>query len=686
MGHDQRLGGDIPPGKQHRPARRSLDVIRVRHPRRFDDDHHGVSVGEAGVEDGVGTFDVGAAGVVEQAEQLFEALAGRRCDHPGERAGHVAAGCGGQRMLEEAALHLGEVLFDGAEATVRRNDELVDSLGQLFDSLGQLVDSLGQLLHLAGELPYHVGEGRKLVAQQDGPKLGTQRRIAFQLADDLRRVHDSIVDPGWDDHPGFAARAAGSGRPSVGAMGTVEGRRGAAHRRGHPLGTRAATTWTAEGRELRAGTAEVGNAVQVVAGRVLAGDGAGDPAARLAVTKRNATALLVVAAAVYVASTVWLGPSVLRGFLRAASEAAMVGGLADWFAVTALFRRPLGLPIPHTALVPRKKDELAAKLGDFVTGYFLTPAALDQQVVDSRLVDRVGRWLAEPSHAEQLSDAVSSALSAALGSFDTVGVEDAVADLLRRQRGPRSFAPALGRLLGRAVAGGAERPLVDLLTVRAREHLASHRAALHPVVKRFIVQRNWLTALLTTDRLVSRLLRDAEVELARIEREADHPVRVALEDLLARVAQDLREDPDAAARVDALVDRLLDDPQAAAAVRSMVGDALDAVRASLADPASPLAARLADAVAHLGKRAFSEPRFHDEIEGALRRVVGWAVGRYGGEVTTLIRHQVEAWPAQAASRRIELAVGRDLQYIRVNGTVVGALAGLAIHAVGLLLP
>jgi len=401
--------------------------------------------------------------------------------------------------------------------------------------------------------------------------------------------------------------------------------------------------------------------------------------------KLTAIGFLAAAATVFVVSSVTLGPSAVRGYLLAGSEAAMVGGLADWFAVTALFRRPLGLPIPHTALVPRKKDELATKLGEFVTGYFLTPEVLEAQVVESRVVERVGEWLADPDHAAQLSGGVASALAAALGSVDAAGMEEPLLDLARRHRGPRSWAPALGRILARAVDGGAQRPLVDLLAARCREYLAAHEAALHPVVKRFVEDRNWLTALMTTDRLVSRMLRDAQAELARIETQPDHPARVAVEDLLRRLAFDLRHDPDAVARVDGLFAKLLDDPQASVLVRRALGDALDGLRRSLEDPAGPLVGRVAAAIAGQGRRAATDTRFHDELEGGLRRVVAWAVGRYGGEVTVLIRRQVEAWPAEAASRRIELAVGRDLQYIRLNGTVVGALAGLAIHAVGVAL-
>lgn len=407
---------------------------------------------------------------------------------------------------------------------------------------------------------------------------------------------------------------------------------------------------------------------------------------RLRRMKATAALFLAVAAVVFVVSTVWLPASAVRGYIQAGSEAAMVGGLADWFAVTALFRRPLGLPVPHTALVPRKKDELATKLGEFVTGYFLTPEVLEAQVAESGLVGRAGAWLADPDRAAHLAVDLASAVAAALGAADTTVVEDAVLELLRRDQARRSYAPVLGGLLGRAVAGGAQRPLVDLVAERAREYLAAHQKDLHPMVKRFIEERHWVAWIVTTDRLVDRLFRDALIELQRIQEDPAHPVRVALEDLLLRLASDLRYDPDTIGRVDRLFAALLDDPHAQRVIREAVGDAVESARQSLGDPGGPLTARIASLIAHLGSRATNDPAFHDDLERWLRGAVGWVVGRYGGEVTALIRRQVEAWPAEAASRRIELAVGRDLQYIRLNGTVVGALAGLIIHAVGVVLP
>ncbi len=417
----------------------------------------------------------------------------------------------------------------------------------------------------------------------------------------------------------------------------------------------------------------------------LRGDqGAG--AGRLRRMKLGATALLVGAAAIYVATLTvpgWHGS--LRGFVQAGAEAAMVGGLADWFAVTALFRHPLGVPIPHTALIPRKKDELATKLGEFVTGYFLTPEALQDQVIESRLVTRVGTWLAEPDHALAVARDLAALATGALEGVESDSIAEYAVDVLKRDQAKRSYAPVLGRLLARAVEGGAQRPFVDVVAARAREYLEANQDALRPTVKRFIEERHWVAWIVTTDRVVNRLLRDTIHELDDIEHRPDHPFRVALEGVLRSVAEDLQSDRRMIFRVDRLVGRLLDDVKTRAIVGDVIGGVIESVRESLVDPSGDPTARIATLITTLGDRIAGDTAVHRQLEGGLVDLIGHAVRQYGQALTQLIRRQVGGWPAADASRRIELAVGRDLQFIRINGTAVGALAGLAIHALSLLI-
>ena len=402
--------------------------------------------------------------------------------------------------------------------------------------------------------------------------------------------------------------------------------------------------------------------------------------------KAVATAALAIAAAAYVAGvTVDGGRGALLAFVRAGAEAGLVGGLADWFAVTALFRRPLGLPVPHTALVPRKKDELATKLGEFVTGWFLTPEALAAQIAEAGVVRRVGEWLADPAHARALAGELAMAADAALARTDGGELADVVLDVARKHRASERTAPLVGRLLAAAVDGEAQRPLLDVLAGRASQHIATHVDSLRPTVRRFIEDRNWVTWLVTTDRFVTRLLNDAAAELDDIARRPEHPVRVAIEGVLRDVAADLQHEWAASDGVEEVVGRLLADDRVRAVVRDAAEGLVASLRASLRE-GGVVVERGASLLAGLGADLAAGGRLHDDAERWAADVVGHVVGRYGGELTALIRRQVAAWPAAAASRRIELAVGRDLQFIRVNGTVVGALAGVVIHAVSLALP
>jgi uncharacterized membrane-anchored protein YjiN (DUF445 family) len=388
--------------------------------------------------------------------------------------------------------------------------------------------------------------------------------------------------------------------------------------------------------------------------------------------KLTATAFLVLAAAVY-ALAVWRD----LAWVRAGAEAAMVGGLADWFAVTALFKRPLGLPIPHTALVPRKKDELATKLGEFVTGHFLTREVVVEQLRSADVLSRVGELMVE--HQDRLAQELAFNAGVLLESLDDELLLAGALELLRRDQARRSYAPVLGRVLDRAIAGGTQRPLVDVLVSRSRSYLRRHREELLPQARAFVDDRGWLASLLVSDKRIRGVLDGLADTLEEIERNPRHPVRGWLEGLLRSVAHELQHDAHTAAKLDVVVLQLIEDPQAQAVLHDVITDALASVRESLAEGA--LQQRVAGLVAAVGSRTLHDPAFRERLQRLLDGVVGHLVDNYGDELTTLIQVQVAKWDAASASQRIEQAVGRDLQFIRINGTVVGALAGLAIHAV-----
>ena len=398
--------------------------------------------------------------------------------------------------------------------------------------------------------------------------------------------------------------------------------------------------------------------------------------------KRTATGLLAVTAAVFVVASV-LPDSPWIGFLRAAAEAGTVGGLADWFAVTALFRHPLGLPIPHTALVPRQKDALATKLGEFVTANFLTADAVAAQIVESRVVHRAATQLATPGTALTVSRELAAAVVAGLDSLDEGRVTAYVLELLRRDLARRSYAPVLGAFLARAVDGGVQRPLVDIAISRSRAYVEQHADELAPHVKR-LLEVHWASVLIDTGKLSRRLLDTAAQILREAEHDPSHALRTGLDGLLAQFAADLQYSPRTTRDVDRRLRALVEDPQLQALVHDVLADVRASVRHSLSAFDGDLAARLADLVQESARRVTADAGLERRLEARLVGAARYAVEHFGGAAIVLVQRTVAGWEARDASARIEASVGRDLQFIRINGTVVGALAGIALHIVTLL--
>jgi uncharacterized membrane-anchored protein YjiN (DUF445 family) len=412
---------------------------------------------------------------------------------------------------------------------------------------------------------------------------------------------------------------------------------------------------------------------------------AGQDLSRLRRMKLIATGFLLAAAAIYAATFVPSdGGEGLLGFVRAGAEAAMVGALADWFAVTALFRRPLHLPIPHTAIIPAKKDEIAAKLGAFVTTNFLTPELLTRHLDEAHVVAKIGARLREPLYADRLGAEISHAVSIGLAEVNADAIVRLGVELARRDLARRSYAPVLGQLLDRLVEGDVQRPLVELIATRAHGYIRENRATLHPLFREYLDGRHWLASLVISDKRMDKLIDATLRELDEVVRDPRHPLRRTIDGLLGSLAVNLQTDGVVAARVDLIARQMLDDDRYQEPLRVFVDGALHSFRSLLDDEEGAFAAYVSRFIQDIGRRIETDAAFESRLEGWLLRIVLHAVRDYGDELTVLIRRTVAGWDPTSASRRIEVAVGRDLQFIRINGTVVGALAGLAIHTLTVL--
>jgi uncharacterized membrane-anchored protein YjiN (DUF445 family) len=405
---------------------------------------------------------------------------------------------------------------------------------------------------------------------------------------------------------------------------------------------------------------------------------------RLRRMKLAALAFLAVAAAVFVASYTIPGLEG-NGFLQTGAEAGMVGGLADWFAVTALFRRPLGLPIPHTALIPTRKDALAESLGDFMTGTFLTEENVAAHLRRVDLVRRTARWLCSPANAERVGEEIAVAAAALSDAIHSEEVADLLLATARTDIARRAYAPLLGQVLETAVRDESHQALTDIALLGTHRWLVTNRDDIVFEVKLVIEQSGLLAWLFTTTRRVTAVVEEVTDYVGSAATHRRHPLRGLIDRFLMTMSQELQQDPALAAQVNAEALRVLNDPALRSWLVEVVAGGIRSLRDTLQDPRSESAQRLAVPIRRYAERVLTEPELGARLEESLVRLSRFAVERYADVFTSLVVNTVGEWDGRQTARRIEVFAGRDLQFIRINGTVVGALAGIAIHAVSLAL-
>jgi uncharacterized membrane-anchored protein YjiN (DUF445 family) len=392
-----------------------------------------------------------------------------------------------------------------------------------------------------------------------------------------------------------------------------------------------------------------------------------------------ATGLLVLMAVVYVL-TYDRGPG--WDYVNSAAEAGMIGAIADWFAVTALFRHPLGIPIPHTALVRRRKDDLGASLEQFVRENFLTADVLRDKLTDAQVVLRLGEWLAEPEHAERVVAEASPFLRRGLERLDERELRSLVEDVLLPRVRDESLSPLAGHLLERVIDDGSHHGLVDIAARELHAWLALHQDEVEAIVRSRAP--SWAPAWVN-DQVTRRVYQEVLRWAGDIKDDPQHNVRQALDSYLSGLGRDLQHDPRTQARFESLKERLLEHPQVATTAVRLAETLRNSVHEALEDPASPLRVRMVAALRDAGARVVTDVGLRAKLDAWTADMAVAVVERYGPEVTSVISSTIRRWDAAEASEKIELHVGRDLQFIRINGTVVGALVGLVIHGLSQLL-
>ncbi len=410
-----------------------------------------------------------------------------------------------------------------------------------------------------------------------------------------------------------------------------------------------------------------------------------EKARQYAIMRRRATALLGVFALLFVAVTVvmrlypGLSPFWM-GLLRATAEAAMVGGVADWFAVTALFRHPMGIPIPHTAIVAQRKDRIGRSLGNFVGNNFLAREVIARQLHGMRLGERAARWLSEPEHQARVARAIASGVARAADAIPDaelrVSVQDTVVHQLRRVH----VAPLLGDVLALATTDDRHQDFLDRLVKLVTRIVEDNKELIRV---RIAEESPWWVPGAIDDKLYQKIVAGIERTLAEVAADDAHPLRGQFDKALRDFVEKLHTSPETIARAEAMKERLLDHPAVAELTDALLGAARTSL-ARYAGPDSPSPEPLERALGAIAERVVGNEALLHDVDESLERLVLGVVDQYRPEVAELIARTVEGWDASDASAKIEVQIGRDLQFIRINGTLVGGLVGMLLYLVSVL--
>jgi uncharacterized membrane-anchored protein YjiN (DUF445 family) len=401
-----------------------------------------------------------------------------------------------------------------------------------------------------------------------------------------------------------------------------------------------------------------------------------DRAQALRRMKLFAGSLLLGAAVVYVLCRAVGHGNGVWGYVQAAAEASMVGGLADWFAVTALFRHPLRIPIPHTAIIPSKKDQIGEGLAGFVQQYFLTTEIIGERIAAAQVPRRVGDWLAEPAHAHRLAEEVSGAIAGMASVLRDDELRNSVAAFADKRLRETDVSPLLARVIDGLCDSGQHQTVLTSVLKGIRRFLDENRTYLRGRVA--AESPEWVPEWVD-ERVFAKGFTLVQSFLADVTTDADHGLRQSYDAQLRALAERLRTDPEQIARVEQAKLDLLDHPSVHAYLGNLWGTLKKLILDGAADPASDLRRSTESLTMRAGEVLRDDPGVAGKVDEALQRLAGHVVTHYADDLTDIISTTVARWDTDETSHRLELQVGRDLQFIRINGTVVGALAGLAIY-------
>ncbi len=387
--------------------------------------------------------------------------------------------------------------------------------------------------------------------------------------------------------------------------------------------------------------------------------------------------MLLVAVALVFVATFWMPDTTATGFLRAFAEAGMIGGLADWFAVVALFRHPLGIPIPHTAIIPNSKEGLGRNLATFIVRNFLDPSLIAERLEHADPARSLGRWLTDPTNARAVSGQVAAVAAGLAEGLASDEVRTDFERILQPQLGRLPYAQIASRIIETTVQGGHHRPLIDAGMRGLIDAMVTNRSVLR---QRLGDESPWWVPEQLDDVVFDRAFSALITFLFEVVADPEHPLRKTVEAQLTNLAGRLDDDEELNAQVASRMSDLVETPEVGEFIDAQWRAVANAVAEAAERPESELRESIAVALSGFGERLATDSALASRVDGWIISIAGPIAGAARREIGTLIEVTVDRWDTEDASRRLEIWMGRDLQFVRVNGTLVGGLAGILIHA------
>jgi len=399
---------------------------------------------------------------------------------------------------------------------------------------------------------------------------------------------------------------------------------------------------------------------------------------RLASARRRATLLLAGVTLVFVGVTAYGAHGTLLGFIQAGAEAAMVGGVADWFAVTAVFRHPLGIPIPHTAVLVQRKDSFAATLGQFVQENFLNADVLAGRLRAAGISRRLAAWLSAPANATRAAVHASSLVVTLAETLRDEDAQRVISAQLSRAVDTIDVAPLAGRVVRVMIAGGHHSELFNTILANADTYLDEHHEELR---ERFEAEApRWVPGLIY-GRVFDRMYAHLRGRLEGMANDPDDETRKQFEGWIAGLPDRLETDPAMRERGEHFKQEVLGSALLRDWSSMLWGRAKEGLRTQAADPESELHQRMTDAIEAAGHRLAQDPKLQERIERVVESAARALADQFHDELAGLVTNTIQRWDGEETSTQLELLLGRDLQFIRINGTVVGCAVGVALHAI-----